>query len=253
MKMKNYNNKLHKIKNIIKTIFINILKSIQLNSSIFYIFFATPIVILILYFFYYSGFYLNLEFILCILSFIISFIISIILFKFKDSEKFSFRNIIYKFKVSIDFIFSKFKNIKNKYKNMGPQSAPPQVPQVPQAPQDNINNTKSFGLPIILNYLGITIPGDDAEPIINLAFSVFTLSLVGLFFFSIVGYLFSILILNNKNLEEKINSRPLIKKSVEYYKKSSLFFIGIDIIFCIFIFLFLIFNSLFILGIFILK
>ena len=120
--------------------------------------------------------------------------------------------------------------------------------------KNKVNNTKSFGLPIILNYLGVTIPGDEAEPIINLAFSVFTLSLIGLFcFLSIVGYLLSILIITNKYLEEKINSRPLFKKLVEYYKKSTLIYIGIDIIFCIFIFLFLIFNSLFILGISILK
>jgi hypothetical protein len=37
---------------------------------------------------------------------------------------------------------------------------------------DKLKDTKFFGLPIILNFLGVTMPGDDAEPIIKLAFSV---------------------------------------------------------------------------------
>lgn len=114
----------------------------------------------------------------------------------------------------------------------------------------NINDKKGFGLVMILKYLDVQIPGEEAEPILNLAFVMFSFSLLGLFsFISIIGYLLTILVLNNKNLEEKINSRPRIKKMVEFYKKTTLLYIGIDIIFCLLIFLFFIFYGLFILGI----
>lgn len=110
-------------------------------------------------------------------------------------------------------------------------------------------NCKSFSYILILNLLGVKLD-EGSEPIFEYAFSVFTLSLVGIFsFFSIIGYLISILVLNNRNIENKINSNRISKKLIEYYKKTSLLFVIIEIILCLFVFIILILNSLFILGI----
>jgi len=114
--------------------------------------------------------------------------------------------------------------------------------------KDRIKSRNSFSYIIILNLLGIKLP-EESGPIIDYAFSMFSLSLIGLLcFLNIVGYLTTILIINNKIFENKIESRPFIKKMVEYYKKSSLIYVGIEIILCLVIFIFLIINSLIVLG-----
>jgi hypothetical protein len=108
---------------------------------------------------------------------------------------------------------------------------------------------KSFLYPLLLSYLGVSIPS-EAEPVLNYAFSVFTLSLIGLFcFINIMGYTLGIYYLEKLKIEDKTSSNRLLLKILKYFKRTSFLFLIIEIVLCLIVFLFLIVTSLFILGI----
>ena len=130
---------------------------------------------------------------------------------------------------------------------------------IPDVESNNINNNNNnnynnynnaFILPFILNYFNISIP-DESTPFMNYAYGVFILSLICFVcFINVVGYMCSLLIINKYNLSEKY---PKFKKLINYYSKSSLIFVIIEIIFCIVILLSLIVSSLLILGVIIIS
>lgn len=103
-----------------------------------------------------------------------------------------------------------------------------------------LNNTtsNSFGFLFVLNWLGVTLP-EDAEPFLQFAFSIFTLSLITLFcFINILGYFAALFILKFYKLQDKISAYPRLIKYLKFYEKSTFFWIAIEIIlmlFCIFV------------------
>jgi hypothetical protein len=112
------------------------------------------------------------------------------------------------------------------------------------------NNYKhSFSLIFVLNLLNISVP-ENAEPIINYAFGVFSLSL--LIFFNILNAFFSLIslyYLSKYDITDKFKDYPILIKFIKYYEKSSLFFIFIEIIMALLFILIIILSSLFFLGI----
>lgn len=90
-------------------------------------------------------------------------------------------------------------------------------------------NNYSF-LPFILSQLDISVSSTDSS-ILQLSYAVCLLSLIALYcLFNIIGYMTAYIIVQNGNYEEKY---PRFKKIISYYKKASLVFIIIDVIFCI--------------------
>jgi len=111
---------------------------------------------------------------------------------------------------------------------------------------------KNFNLLFLLNLFNIEIPNSN-EPILGFAFSVFILLLIALVsFINILGYFFAIYLLNNNNFKNKNSKYTRIIKILQYFEKSSLFIIGIEIFFVLASLIFLIILSLIILGIIIL-
>lgn len=111
------------------------------------------------------------------------------------------------------------------------------------------NHRHSFSLIFILNLLNISIP-ENAEPVINYAFGVFSLSI--LIFFSILNAfltLISLYYLSKYDVTDKFKSYPKLIKVIKYYEKSSLFYIFIEIIMALIFTLIIILSSLFFLGI----
>jgi len=111
---------------------------------------------------------------------------------------------------------------------------------------------KSFNLLFLLNLFNVEIPNSE-EPILGFAFSVFILLLIALLsFINILGYFFAIYLLNNNNFKDKISKYTRIIKILQYFEKSSLLIIGIEVFFVLASLIFLIILSLIILGIIIL-
>jgi len=111
------------------------------------------------------------------------------------------------------------------------------------------NYRHSFSFLFILNLLNISVP-ENAEPIVNYSFGVFSLSL--LVFFSILNAflsLFSLYFLNKYDVNDKLKNYPKLIKIIKYYEKSSLFYIFIEIIMALSFTLIIIISSLFFLGI----
>jgi hypothetical protein len=105
----------------------------------------------------------------------------------------------------------------------------------------NKNNFRqSFILPFILNYLDIKLP-EGSETLTQYAFGVFTLSLVAsLCFLNVFGYFLSLYLVQKYNIELKY---PRFKKIINYYEKSSLIFIFIELIMGVFCMLFLMITA----------
>ena len=114
-----------------------------------------------------------------------------------------------------------------------------------------LNNTtsNSFGFLFVLNWLGVTLP-EEAEPIVQFAFSVFSFSMIILFcFINILGYFAALYILKIYKLQDKISAYPRFIKYLKFYEKSTFFWIAIEIIFILICLFLLIIFSLIILRI----
>ena len=102
-------------------------------------------------------------------------------------------------------------------------------------------NNYSFYLPLILSNLDINVSNTDSS-IIQLSYAVFLLSLIALYsLINIIGYMTTYILIQIGNYEEKY---PRLKKIINYYKKGSLVFIIIDVIFCFTCLLILLISSL---------
>jgi len=116
----------------------------------------------------------------------------------------------------------------------------------------NLNKNKSlksFNILFLLNLFNVEIP-DSTEPILGFAFSVFTLLLIALVsFINILGYFSALYLLNNNNFKNKISKYTRVIKVLQYFEKSSLIIIGIEVFFVLASLIFLIILSLIILGI----
>lgn len=95
--------------------------------------------------------------------------------------------------------------------------------------KSNFNNNKkysqSFLFPIILNYLGLSLP-ENSEPIVQYVFGVIILSLIAILsFINVLAYLIIMYSMNHYNLEEKY---PKLKRIINYYKNTTLLFVIIE-------------------------
>jgi hypothetical protein len=114
---------------------------------------------------------------------------------------------------------------------------------------NNDDLSKSFAFTILFNWFGVQIP-DSSEPILGIAFGVFSLCFIALFsFINILGYFFSIYLINKYDINNKLSSYPWIIKIINYFEKSSIVFIVVEVLFVIFSLVFLIGLSLYILGV----
>lgn len=106
--------------------------------------------------------------------------------------------------------------------------------------KNRFNYSKSFSLAFILSQLDINIT-ENASKFTQLSFSVFLFSLIALLcFLNVIGFLIAYIFIEKKGYESKY---PRLKNLINYYKKSSLFFVIIEGIICISCLLLLIFFS----------
>jgi hypothetical protein len=106
----------------------------------------------------------------------------------------------------------------------------------------NIKYKQSFSLLFVLNYFNISIP-ENAEPLIHYAFGVFITSFICLTcFINILMYFIALHMLNKYKIDDYLKKYPRIFKIFNYYLKTSLFFIVIETVICLFSLLF-IFNG----------
>ena len=97
----------------------------------------------------------------------------------------------------------------------------------------------SFILPLIFSKLDIDVSNIKVT---DFSYAILILSIIALYsFINIIGYMVSYIYIQNGNLEMKY---PRFKKIIAYFKKSSLFFITIEVIIVIFCLLTLIISSL---------
>lgn len=112
------------------------------------------------------------------------------------------------------------------------------------------NNYRTlFSLFPILNLFNISVP-ENAEPVVNYSFGLLILSL--LIFYSILNAflsLFSLLVLNKYNVDDKLKNYPRLIKIIKYYENSSIIFICVEIAMALIFTLIILFSSLFFLGI----
>jgi len=107
------------------------------------------------------------------------------------------------------------------------------------------NLIQSFTLPFILSNLDINIP-ENASSLTNVSYGVFLLSLIALFcFINILGYFIAYILVLRGDYENKY---PRLKWYINFYKKTTILSLIIEIIFCfISLLLLLIFSFLFVL------
>jgi len=99
------------------------------------------------------------------------------------------------------------------------------------------SQSKSFSLPVIFSFLDIKI-SDNASTLTQYSYSVFILSIVGLFcFINILGFLVTYILIQQGDYEKKY---PKFKKIINYYKKSTLVYAIIETLLCLTCFLLLI-------------
>jgi hypothetical protein len=85
----------------------------------------------------------------------------------------------------------------------------------------------AFTLPFILSSLNLNVSEDDTT-LTQLSFGVFILSLVALLcLINIVGYMIGYYLVTNSKYEDKY---PKLSRFIAYYKKSTLFFLGLEIL-----------------------
>jgi len=96
---------------------------------------------------------------------------------------------------------------------------------------NNKNVSQSFSLAFILSFLDINIP-ETASTLTHFSFSIFLLALVSLLcFINVLGFLIAYIFIQNGNYENKY---PKLKKIINYYKKSSLVYVTIEALICLF-------------------
>jgi hypothetical protein len=107
--------------------------------------------------------------------------------------------------------------------------------------------------PFVLSILDIqSYQGNNPDPLINYATGVFIISLVALFcFVNVVGILTTLYLISkyNTEIDKKFESFPRIRKIIKYYEGSSIFYLTIEILFCLVCILILLLSSAFIMGI----
>ena len=114
----------------------------------------------------------------------------------------------------------------------------------------NNNLTSSFMFPLILSKLDINVT-DNHSSLTQISYGVFLLSLIALFcLINIIGYMIVNIIINKVDYEKRY---PRLSKIINYYRKMSLIYVGIDIILCLICLLLLVFFSLSIVYIGIVK
>jgi hypothetical protein len=95
----------------------------------------------------------------------------------------------------------------------------------------NKNISYCYIIPFLFKTMGKEIPA-DAEPIIQLNFNLFILSLICLgCFINLCGYFISLYLINKYDVENRF---PKYSKYIRYYEKSNLFFIYLEMIICVF-------------------
>lgn len=100
---------------------------------------------------------------------------------------------------------------------------------------------KKMILNYIISVLGIKVP-EGSEALTKYAFGVFILSLIALLaFINVLGYFLSLHLVQRYDISNKY---PKLKRIINYYEKSSLFFILIETLFCMGCLLFLIISAL---------
>jgi hypothetical protein len=113
----------------------------------------------------------------------------------------------------------------------------------------NFNEKYCSILPLLFNFIGKEISA-EAEPIIQYSFNMFILSIIAFTcFINLIGYFTSIYLINKyrSNLESQY---PKLKKWIDYYEKSNIYFIISEIILCTISLISLILINLMVLGIF---
>jgi hypothetical protein len=87
----------------------------------------------------------------------------------------------------------------------------------------------SFSLPLILSSLNLNVSYNDST-LTQLSFGVFILSLVALLcLINIVAYIVGYYLVNNGQYEVKY---PKLSRFITFYKKSTIFFLGLEILMC---------------------
>jgi hypothetical protein len=100
---------------------------------------------------------------------------------------------------------------------------------------------QSFTLPFVLSNLNLNVSENDTT-LTQLSFGVFILSLVALLcLINIVMYIVGYYLVNNGKYEIKY---PKLSRFITFYKKSTFFFLGIEILLCVICLLILITFSL---------
>jgi hypothetical protein len=99
----------------------------------------------------------------------------------------------------------------------------------------------SFSLPLILSSLNLNVSDNDST-LTQLSFGVFILSLVALLcLINIVAYIVGYYLVNNGQYEVKY---PKLSRFITFYKKSTIFFLGLEILMCAICLLILVIFSL---------
>lgn len=102
----------------------------------------------------------------------------------------------------------------------------------------------SFSLPFILSWLDINIDNSSSN-LVNLSYGVLLLSLVALIcFINIIGFMIAYFIIQSRSDRwGKILKYPKLNKFINYYKKTTLVYVTIEIILCLTCLLLLVFFS----------
>jgi hypothetical protein len=99
----------------------------------------------------------------------------------------------------------------------------------------------SISLPLILSNLNLNVQDNDST-LTQLSFGVFILSLVALLcLINIIAYIVGYYLINNGEYEIKY---PKLSRFITFYKKSTVFFLGLEILMCVTCLLILIIFSL---------
>ena len=105
----------------------------------------------------------------------------------------------------------------------------------------SLQSSQSVILPFILSSLNLNVSDNDTT-LTQLSFGVFLLSLVALLcLINIVGYMIGYYLIHNGKYEEKY---PKLSRFITFYKKSTVFFIVIEILLCVICLLILLVFSL---------
>ena len=98
--------------------------------------------------------------------------------------------------------------------------------------QRYVNWKQSFIFSFILSNLDIEV-SETSTKLVQLSYGVFLLSLISLLsIINIIGYIISYILIQ-ENKDKIVLKYPRINKIINYYKKSSLLFLSIEIVICL--------------------